>query len=197
MTERIGLFGGSFDPVHDAHLALAREALAALRLDRLVWIPAGQPWQKSRTMTPGVHRLAMLRAALAGEPRFVIDERELRRDGPTYTIDTVRELRAEHPKAELVLVIGQDQYAGFHTWAGWREILQTVDLAVANRPGVPTVVDPEVQRHPHRMVPLPMLDIAATDIRARAARGERVDQLVPPQVARYIELHGLYRTAPP
>lgn len=193
MGERLGLFGGSFDPVHRAHVELARRALAELRLDRVLWIPAGQPWQKARPMTPAVHREAMLRLAIADEPRFVIDRRELDRAGPTYTVETVRELRAEHPGAQLFLIIGQDQYAGFHTWEGWPEILQQVVLAVANRPGVAPAVHPDVRHHGHQVVPLPMLDIAATDIRARVARGEAIDHLVPPEVARYIELKGLYR----
>jgi nicotinate-nucleotide adenylyltransferase len=193
MGLRLGLFGGSFDPVHRAHLALARSALGGLQLDRVLWIPAGQPWQKARRMTAAVHRLAMLALALEGEPRFVLDRREIDRAGPSYTVDTVRELRAEQADAELFLLIGQDQYAGFHTWEGWPEILQQVVLAVANRPGVAPAVDPAVLRHPHRVVQLPMLDIAATDIRQRVARGEGIDHLVPPAVARYIDLNGLYR----
>ena len=193
MGERLGLFGGSFDPVHRTHVELARSALAELVLDRVLWIPAGQPWQKARTLTPAVHREAMLRLATADEPRFVIDRRELDRAGPTYTVDTVRELRAEHPDATLFLIIGQDQYAGFHTWQGWPEILQQVVLAVANRPGAAPAVDPAVLRHRHQVVPLPMRDIAATDIRARVAAGLPITHLVPPEVARYIDLHGLYR----
>jgi nicotinate-nucleotide adenylyltransferase len=195
MTQRLGLFGGSFDPVHDAHLALARTALDELRLDRVLWIPAGQPWQKTRAMTPARHREAMLRLALAGEPRFVLDRREIERAGPSYTLDTVRELGAEQPDATLFLLIGQDQYAGLHTWAGWPELLQRVVLAVANRPGALPAVHPDVLRQPHQVVPLPMLDIAATDIRRRVARGERIDHLVPPEVARYIDQQGLYRPA--
>lgn len=193
MSLRLGLFGGSFDPVHDAHLALARLALSELHLDRVLWIPAGQPWQKQRRLSPAADREAMLRLAIAGEPRFALDRRELLRQGPSYTLDTVRELQAEQPGAQLVLLIGQDQYAGLHTWAGWQELLARVTLAVANRPGPLPAVDAEVLRQPHRVLPLPMLDIAATDIRARVARGERIDHLVPPEVARYIDQHGLYR----
>ena len=190
---RIALFGGSFDPVHNAHLALARLALDELQLDRLLWIPAGQPWQKARKLSPAADREAMLRLAIADEPRFALDRRELLRQGPSYTLDTVRELQAEVPGAQLVLLIGQDQYAGLHTWAGWQDLLARVTLAVANRPGPLPAVDPEVQRLAHRALPLPPLDIAATDIRARVARGERIDHLVPPEVARYIDQHGLYR----
>jgi nicotinate-nucleotide adenylyltransferase len=193
-TSRIGVFGGTFDPPHNAHLALARAALAALRLDELRWIPAGQPWQKARTITPAAHREAMVRAAIAGEPRFVLDRSELERAGPSYTLDTVQALHAARPQAQLFLVIGADQYAGLHTWRDWQVLLGLVTLAVANRPGAVPPVNAEVLRFPHRVLPLPMLDISATDIRARAARGLPVDALVPAEVARYIDSHALYRS---
>jgi nicotinate-nucleotide adenylyltransferase len=193
-TPRIGVFGGTFDPPHNAHLALARAALAALRLDELRWIPAGQPWQKARTITPAAHREAMVRAAIAGEPRFVLDRSELERAGPSYTLDTVQALHAARPQAQLFLVIGADQYAGLHTWRDWQVLLGLVTLAVANRPGAVPPVSAEVLRFPHRVLPLPMLDISATDIRARAARGLPVDALVPAEVARYIDSHALYRS---
>jgi nicotinate-nucleotide adenylyltransferase len=191
---RVGVFGGSFDPVHHAHVALARSALAALQLDEVRWVPTGQPWQKARRITPAEHRVAMVRSAIADEPRFVLDLIEVRRSGPSYTLDTVRELRAAHPGQEWVLIIGQDQYLGLHTWKDWPELLAQVELAVANRPGPPQAPDPAVQRFPHRMVPLPMLDISSTGIRQKVARGEDISQLVPPEVARYIETHGLYRS---
>ncbi len=196
VTKRIGLFGGSFDPVHGAHLALARAARDALALDELRWIPAGQPWQKTRDLSAAEHREAMVRLAIEGEPRMVLDRSELERAGPTYTLDTVRELQAREPGAEWFLVIGQDQYAGLHTWHGWPELLQRVVLAVANRPGVPAEADEAVRRCPHRMVPLPMQDVSATEIRRRAAAGLDISSLVPPQVARYIETHRLYAAAP-
>jgi nicotinate-nucleotide adenylyltransferase len=190
---RAALFGGTFDPVHNAHLALARAALGELGLDEVRWVPAGQPWQKERTITPALHRETMLQLALAGEPRFVIDRIELLRPGPSYTLDTVKALRAAAPGTEWTLLIGQDQYAGLHTWNGWQELLGLVGLAVARRPGVPGTVDDAVRRWPHRMVPLPMLDISATEIRERVAAGRDISQLVPPEVARYIELNRLYR----
>jgi nicotinate-nucleotide adenylyltransferase len=196
MTRRLGLFGGSFDPVHGAHVALAEAALADLRLDEVRWIPAGQPWQKPQGLTAAVHREAMLRLAIAHEARFVLDRSELQRAGPSYTLDTVQTLAAREPGAQWFLIIGQDQYAGLHTWHGWRTLLGLVVLAVANRPGEVRTADPEVQRFPHRMVPLPMLDISSTDIRARVAAGRPIDDLVPPEVARYIETNRLYGAAP-
>ena len=192
--KRLGLFGGTFDPPHNAHVALARAALDEFQLDALHWIPAGRPWQKARTITDAVHREAMVSAAIDGEPRFVLDRIETRRAGPSFTLDTVRALRLQHPQAELFLIIGADQYAGLHTWRDWQDLLGLVALAVANRPGPMPPVDAEVLRTPHRVVPLPMLDISATDIRSRVARGLPIDKLVPPAVARYIETNTLYRS---
>ena len=191
---KVGLFGGSFDPVHNAHLALARAALQTLKLDHVRWIPAGQPWQKSGTpMTAAEHRENMVRLAIAEQPRFVLDRIEIERPGPSYTIDTVRALAVQQPDTEWLLILGHDQYAGLHTWGGWRELLELVTLAVANRPGAADDVHPAVRAFAHRVVPLPMLDISATAVRQAVAAGADISQLVPPQVARYIENHGLYR----
>ena len=193
---RVGLFGGSFDPVHRAHVALADAALAALHLDEVRWIPAGQPWQKSREMTAAVHREAMVRLAIAHQPRFVLDRIETLRDGPSYTLDTVRSLAAAQPLTEWFLLIGQDQYAGLHTWQDWRTLLKRVTLAVANRSGPPRAAHADVLGQPHRMVPLPMLDISSTEIRRRVAAGLDISKLVPAAVAGYIDQHALYRAAP-
>jgi len=192
---RIGLFGGSFDPPHLAHRALGELALAHLGLDELRWLPAGQPWQKAaRTLAARGHRVAMLRLLLAGEPRFVIDERELDRAGPTYTVDTVREFAHQHPGAELLLVIGQDQYGRFDTWREWRELLRRVTLAVAGRDGAAPTPPPALAAEPHRVValPLPAMPVSSTAARAAAAQGLRVDALVGPAVAGYIAEHRLY-----
>jgi nicotinate-nucleotide adenylyltransferase len=198
---RIGIFGGSFDPVHNAHVALARHALDDLALDRLLWVPAGQPWQKHTALTAAVHREAMVALAIRGEARFALSQLETARAGPSFTLDTVRALRAAQPGAHWYLVIGQDQYAGFHTWHGWQELLGLVTLAVAdraaNRTGAPLAADPQVLRVPHEAVALPMMEVSSTEIRARLARGEPIDDLVPAPVASYIARHHLYPRQPP
>ncbi|MEO6030439.1 MAG: nicotinate-nucleotide adenylyltransferase [Burkholderiaceae bacterium] len=195
-ARRIGIFGGSFDPVHNAHLALARIALRQLRLDELRWVPTGQPWQKTRQVTSGTHREAMLRLAIAGEPRFTLSRCELERSGPSYTITTVRELQAAEPDATWFLVIGQDQYAGFHTWHGWQELLARTTLAVADRPDTSPLADPLVQQVAHAAVHLPLMDISSTEIRERLQGGHRINDLVPPAVAGYIAQHHLYQGIP-
>ena len=196
VTRRVAIFGGSFDPPHNAHVALARTARAALSLDEVRWIPAGQPWQKARDMTPAPMREAMVRLAIEGEPACTLDRIELERSGPSVTLDTVAALRAREPDTEWVLLIGGDQYANLHTWRDWERLLSLTVLAVAQRPGERPPPDPAVQRHPHTAVPLPMLDISSTDIRQRVSRGESIADLVPPKVARYIAQHSLYQEGP-
>jgi nicotinate-nucleotide adenylyltransferase len=193
--KRIGLFGGTFDPPQLAHLALARCARDALQLDELRWVPTGQPWQKSRTITAARHREAMVRLTIAGEPRFTLERCEIERGGPSVTLETVRELQQRDGAATWIWIMGSDQYANLHTWRGWRELLQRVTLAVAERPGVAGAVDPEIAAHPHTMVPLPPMPISATDIRARVQRGESIAGLVSDAVASYIDQHHLYRSA--
>ena len=192
---RIGLLGGSFNPPHLAHLALGRMALQQLGLDELRWLPAGAPWQKAgRLMADAGHRAAMLAVLLASEPRCVIDRRELERVGPTYTIDTVRELQAERSGVEWYLILGQDQYAQFHTWRDAPELLQRLTLAVAGRGGQAPRAPPALAGLPQRCVLLDMAptDISATDIRTRIAAGQAVAALVGEHVASYIEQHQLY-----
>jgi nicotinate-nucleotide adenylyltransferase len=193
--KRIGLFGGTFDPPQLAHSALARGARDALPLDQVRWVPTGQPWQKTHAITPARHREAMVRLAIAGERGFVLERCELQRAGPSYTLQTVQELQQSEPAAHWVLLIGADQYNNLHTWRGWRELLDRVALAVAQRPGVALHPDPEVARMPHQAIPLPPMDVSATDIRARVQRGESISGLVLDTVASYIDQHHLYRSA--
>ena len=191
--KKIGLFGGSFDPVHSAHVALAQVALSQLQLDAVRWVPAGQPWQKTRELATPAHRAAMLQLAIADEPRFTLERCELNRVGPSFTLDTVRELQAATPGTQWFLIIGQDQYVGLHTWRDWKLLLQLVTLAVAMRPGAPARANAEVERVGHQPVALPMMDISSTEIRERVTSGQGIDRLVPAAVARYIDRHHLYR----
>lgn len=196
MGARIGLFGGSFDPPHLGHRALAETALQALQLDEVRWIPAGAPWQKTeRALAAAGHRAAMVRLAIAGALRFTLDERELHRAGPSYTIDTVREIRSEQPDAALFLIVGQDQYARLHTWHEWSELLRRVTLAVAARDGQPPIPGAAVMKQRHRIevLSMPRIDVSATLVRQRAAAGADLSALVGPAVAGYIERHQLYR----
>lgn len=193
---RIGLFGGTFDPPHLAHLALARLALEALALDELRWLPAGQPWQKAgRELAAGAHRAAMVRLLAADEPRFVVDERELRRQGPSYTVDTVREVVQEVPGCQLFLVIGQDQYARLDTWREWPALLEHLTLAVAAREGAAPAAPSALAGVPHRMctLALPAMPVSSSAVRAALGRSEPVDDLTGGEVARYIARHHLYR----
>lgn len=189
---RVGLLGGTFDPVHTAHVALGHAALTGLALDEVRWIPAGRPWQKGH-ITDAAHREAMVRLAIAGEPRFTLDRIEIEREGASYTLDTVRALQQREPQAVFFLILGQDQYAGLHTWGNWQELMARVTLAVANRPGTSQAVHPDVLAHPHQAVPLPMLDISSSDIRQRVHAGQDIAALVPTEVARYIDHHQLYK----
>jgi nicotinate-nucleotide adenylyltransferase len=191
-ARRIGMFGGAFDPPHRAHVALARQAVAQLALDELRIFPTGQAWHKSRTLTPAGHRLAMARLAFEGLPKVAVDDREVIRGGATYTVDTLRELRGEHPLAELFLVMGEDQAAAFTTWREWRSIAGMATLAVAQRPGSTAAPLPDGVRTVQ--LGLEPIEESATGIRARLAAGEDAARLVPPGVAGYIDRHRLYRT---
>jgi nicotinate-nucleotide adenylyltransferase len=194
-ARRIGLFGGSFDPVHNAHLALAQSALGALALDELRWVPASAPWQKAGMVATSAQRAEMVRLAIAGEARFRIEPCEIERGGASYTIDTVLELQSREPETHWLLLLGQDQLARLHTWHRWRELVGLVDLAVANRDGEVPCVPPELgdARVSLTQVPLPAMAVSSTEIRSRVDAGHSIASLVPPAVARYIGEHGLYR----
>ncbi|MEO3714727.1 nicotinate (nicotinamide) nucleotide adenylyltransferase [Roseateles flavus] len=192
----VGLFGGSFDPPHLAHLSLARTALRQLGLTELRWLPVGQPWQKAgRQLAAPAHRLAMVQALVAGEPRFVVDTTELMRAGPSYMIDTVEALQSRFPqRREWFLVIGQDQYARLSSWHRWQDLLKRLTLAVAARAGQAVSAAPEVAAVAHRVVRLdmPALEISSTLLRGQCLRGEDITPMVGDGVARYIAQHRLY-----
>ena len=195
---RIGMFGGAFDPPHLGHVALARAAVEQLRLDQLRVFPTGQAWHKARDLSAAGHRLAMAQLAFADVPRTVVDGRELQRAGPTYTIDTLRELQREFPQAQFLLVIGADQAESLHSWRESAEIarLATISIAARARPTTDALPFdasslPAGKREPVELPPMP---VSSTEIRRRAAAGQDITQLVPAAVARYIDQHSLYPT---
>ncbi|MDR6602942.1 nicotinate-nucleotide adenylyltransferase [Achromobacter deleyi] len=194
--KRIGLLGGSFDPVHVAHVALARNALQTLGLAAVQLIPAANPWQRAALHATGEQRCDMLELAIAGQDGLVVNPIEIERGGPTYTIDTLRALPRD---ARYVWLLGADQLANFCTWRNWRDIASLVDLAVATRPGTPLKPPAELSawldEHGHRLEELPFapMAVSASEIRRRLAAGESTDGLLPPAVAAYIAAHQLYR----
>ena len=187
------MFGGAFDPPHKAHELMAAAAVDQLGLDRLYVFPTGQAWHKDRPLTPARHRLAMAKLAFGRIPAVQVDDRELERTGPTYSIDTLRELQAQHPGAQLFLLIGEDQAASFSRWHAWQDIARLAVLAVAGRgsgaglqalqalPGVRV-----------RRLDLPQMAESATHIRALQTAGQDISALVDPAVARYIASQLLY-----
>lgn len=195
---QVGWFGGSFDPVHRAHLALAHAALEQLALDEVRWIVAGQPWQKAgRQMAAAADRAEMVRLTIAGQggdPRFVLDDREMQRAGPSYTLDSVREYQQERPHDALWLILGQDQLAGFPSWNGWEELVERMGLAVAARAQDKVQAPAALLERPHRLVRLtmPALEWSSTEARRLAAEGADVGPVVGEEVAGYISRHRLY-----
>jgi len=194
---RLGVYGGAFDPPHHAHVAVARAALAQLRLDRLIIIPTGDAWHKARTLTPATHRLALCAAAFGDLPGVSLDDRETRRPGPSYTVDTLEALHAEHPGAELFLVIGEDQWRGFARWRRPSDIRALATVVVAGRGGVPADSPTEAMGPPPARLDLTLSDLSATAIRAcladPASRATALRELVPSAVAGYISQHHLYQ----
>ena len=193
---RIGMFGGAFDPPHLGHVALARAAVEQLGLDELRVFPTGQAWHKARELSPQADRLAMAQLAFADVPNAVVDGRELQRAGPTYTIDTLRELRREHPQAQLLLVIGADQAESLHSWRESTEIARLATISIAARARPVTDAPPfDASRLPagrREPLELPPMPVSSTEIRQRAGAGQDISGLVPAAVARYIAQHHLY-----
>jgi nicotinate-nucleotide adenylyltransferase len=187
----VGLLGGTFDPVHNAHLAMARAALRELPLAKVIFMPTGDNPGTARyrrpAAAPAPHRLAMLKLALDGEPRFEIDPRELAPSASGYTADTLAQLHEElGPRVPIYLLMGADQYAKLDSWHRPQAVRRLARIAVFARPGLPPP-DAAAQR-----VPMEELAVSASDIRARAARGEDLSALVPAAVANYIRRERLY-----
>jgi len=198
VARRIGVLGGAFDPPHAAHVALAQAALAELQLDELRIVPTGQAWHKSRTLSPAHHRLAMAQLAFSNIPQVVIDPRETERVGPSYTVDTLRELKGQWPEAELFLIMGEDQARALPTWHEWQLILCLAIICVAERDDLigktPRFIPDKAQESRFRRLHFCATPVSATDIRTRIATQQCVVPLVFESVARYIDHHHLYQT---
>jgi nicotinate-nucleotide adenylyltransferase len=200
----IGVFGGTFDPIHVAHLAVAQEAVEALGLERVVFVPAGQPPHKpGQAITAGEHRLAMVELAIAGNDRFAVDRIELDRPGPSYTVETLEVLRAAGAdrglEPQLTLILSAEAFLSLPTWNDPARVLELACVAVAPREGYPGAGAAFVAKHfpgqVDRVIFLdgPRLRLSATELRERAAAGRTLRYLVPDAVAAYIDDHDLYR----
>lgn len=189
---RRGVFGGSFDPVHRGHLAVAAAAADRLPLDHVHFVPARQqPFKVGAHRASAEDRTAMLRAALAseaGDPRFVLDLRELHRPGVSYTIDTLRSVSAEFPGDALFLLVGADAARELPSWREAGAVARLARVVALTRPGITPPRDPLVAEQ----LDVPAVHISGTDIRRRVGRGESIRGLVPPVVEAYIAAHGLY-----
>jgi nicotinate-nucleotide adenylyltransferase len=185
----IGLFGGSFDPVHHGHLIVAQVTAEALRLDTIRFIPAReQPFKQGQHRTSPEHRTVMLSLAIAGMPGFEVEQIELQRPGPSYTVDTLRELRRRGPEAEFTLLVGADAAVDLPAWREAEQIPRLARIAVFARPGTTVPQSPLFSS----VVKVPAIDISATQIRRRVARGLPIRYWVPEAVAEYIATHRLY-----
>lgn len=197
MSERLGIFGGTFDPIHNAHVVAALAARHSLRLDRVLMVVAGDPWQKrDRQLTPADVRLEMVRCACDGIDGLEASDLEVRRDGPTYTIDTV--LHLAQPKRQIVVVLGADAARRLPTWHRIDELRSMVEIAVVSRSAGAAKTDGGVSRTSYvdgdglLSVEIPKLDISSSDIRKRVADGVPIDGLVPTEVVHRIRANDLY-----
>lgn len=195
--QRIGLLGGTFDPIHSGHLAAAEAAIACARLDRVIFVPAAQPPHRAPAVAPAQQRLEMSRLATAGDARFAVSDGELNRGGPSYTVDTLSEMRRLHPDDELFLILGWDAARLFHTWRRPDEVRALASIVVVGRPGsgAPREADLKPAGLDGEGVVLclqPTPDISASEIRRAVEAGESIAGKVPAVVERYITAHRLY-----
>ncbi len=188
---KIGVFGGSFDPVHVGHLIVAEAAAEIIGLQHVLFMPAGQqPFKAGHHEAQPGHRVAMLRLALEDNPRFALDLRELQREGPSYTVDSLRELRHEHPEDQLCFLVGADTICDLPTWREAAQLARLATFVALTRPGSEVPHSEIVSQ----VIEVPAIGISATDIREAVSRGRSVRYMVPAQVAEYIVRHGLYRS---
>lgn len=188
---RLGVMGGTFDPIHNGHLVAASEAAAAFNLSEVIFVPTGEPWQKSRKVTKSEDRYLMTVVATAANPRFKVSRVDIDRAGPTYTIDTLLELHALHPDAELYFITGADAIAQILSWRDVDKIWGLAHFVAVSRPGHQMKV-PEHPEGAISVLEIPALAISSTDIRQRVSAAKPVWYLVPDGVVQYIAKHQLY-----
>lgn len=197
--KKTGLLGGSFDPVHVAHIALADAAYHTLGLDSVQLIPAGNPWQRAPLAASAHHRLAMLKLAAGQRTWLHINPIEISRSGPTYTIDTIEQLSQD---SDYYWILGSDQLENFCSWHRWRDIAQRVSLVVARRPGTSLTAPEPLEEYLNSLgqavihLPFNPQAVSATEIRTRLAQGKCADHFLDPAVAAYIRHHRIYTDAP-
>ncbi|WP_395296231.1 nicotinate-nucleotide adenylyltransferase [Kitasatospora hibisci] len=192
VKRRLGVMGGTFDPIHHGHLVAASEVASAFHLDEVIFVPTGQPWQKTdRHVTPAEDRYLMTVIATAENPQFSVSRIDIDREGPTYTVDTLRDLRALHPDAELFFITGADALAQILSWRDSDELFSLAHFIGCTRPGH-TLSDAGLPVGGVSLVEVPALAISSTDCRNRVAKGEPVWYLVPDGVVRYIDKRALY-----
>lgn len=186
----VGLFGGSFDPIHHGHLIAARSALEQLGLSEVRFVPAQeQPFKVGTHGAAAQHRARMVELAIEGEPGFRIERIELERPGPSYTVDTLRALQAREPGTEWILLLGEDAAADLPKWRSAADVLKLARLAVFARPGRTGESTPSAWRR----IQVPLVEISATDVRHRVRRGHSIRYWVPDAVAAYVAAEGLYQ----
>jgi nicotinate-nucleotide adenylyltransferase len=191
--KRIGVMGGTFDPIHHGHLVAASEVVSLFHLDEVVFVPTGQPWQKDdRQVSAAEDRYLMTVIATASNPQFSVSRSDIDRGGLTYTIDTLRDLRLEHPEAELFFITGADALSQILSWRHAEELFALAHFIGVTRPGH-TLSDPGLPEGGVSLVEVPALAISSTDCRQRVAKGDPVWYLVPDGVVRYIDKRALYR----
>ncbi len=186
MTSRIGLLGGTFDPIHNGHLAIAKTAIQQLKLEKLFLIPAGNPWQKSE-FTDSKHRLEMVKKAVQDLDKVEVLDIEVKKSGPTYTFETLRELQEKYPNSEFVLILGSDAVAGFDTWKEPNLVKTLARIYVVQRAGDFT------QDWHFDHIQMPPIEISSTSIREKVKNNESISELVPTSVNEYISANGLYK----
>ncbi|MFD9592909.1 nicotinate-nucleotide adenylyltransferase [Kitasatospora sp. NPDC059973] len=192
VKKRLGVMGGTFDPIHHGHLVAASEVASAFHLDEVIFVPTGQPWQKTdRLVTPAEDRYLMTVIATAENPQFSVSRIDIDREGPTYTVDTLRDLRALHPDADLFFITGADALAQILSWRDSEELFSLAHFIGCTRPGH-TLSDAGLPAGGVSLVEVPALAISSTDCRNRVAKGEPVWYLVPDGVVRYIDKRALY-----